>query len=145
MLDLIKSEGHELVSEHVSGKDVEEIRAIIQKEFGQAPKEELARRAWARKNMIDGIEGDVQAAIFEVSVPSLGTGVELAHAYLRPRMGLSKIPILALYKKDYWPNKLSSMVMGITKEEIPQYTLREYSTTEEAKSHVKEFLQEAEK
>ena len=76
--------------------------------------------------MIEAIEGDIKAAIFEVSNPSLGTGIEIAHAYLRPRVGLSLIPVLALYKKDYWPNKPSTMIKGISKDIVPHFTLKEY-------------------
>jgi hypothetical protein len=54
-----------------------------------------------RNKMIEAIEGEIKAAIFEVSTPSLGTGIEIAHAYLRLRLGLSRIPLLALYEKDY--------------------------------------------
>ena len=53
--------------------------------------------------MIELIEGDIDAAIFEVSTPSLNTGIEIAHAYLRPRLGLMAIPVFALYQKNYWP------------------------------------------
>jgi hypothetical protein len=36
-----------------------------------------------------------------VSTSSLGTGIELAHAYLRPGLGLPAIPVIALYQEDY--------------------------------------------
>jgi len=38
--------------------------------------------------MIEGVEGDIDTAVFEVSTPSLGTGIEISHVYLRPRMNL---------------------------------------------------------
>ena len=38
----------------------------------------------------------IDAAVFEVSTPSLGTGIEIAHTYLRPRLGLPAIPMLAV-------------------------------------------------
>jgi hypothetical protein len=90
--------------------------------------------------MIEGIEGKIKAAIFEVSTPSLGTGIEIAHAYLRPRTGLSLIPVLALYEKDYWPNKLSTMIKGISKETVPHFTLKEYKNLEQGKKIIDEFL-----
>jgi hypothetical protein len=90
--------------------------------------------------MIEAIEGDIKATIFEVSTPSLGTGIEIAHAYLRPRIGLSLIPVLALYEKDYWPNKLSTMIKGISKETVPHFTLIEYKNLEDGKKIINEFL-----
>ena len=86
------------------------------------------------------IESDICAAVFEVSTPSLGTGIELAHAYLRPRIGLTTIPILALYEEGFWPNNLSSMISGITPESLPQFQLKEYSTTENAAYYLRQFL-----
>jgi hypothetical protein len=32
--------------------------------------------------MIETIEGNITAAIFAVSTPSLGAGIEIAHSYL---------------------------------------------------------------
>jgi hypothetical protein len=82
--------------------------------------------------MIQFIESDISAAVFEVSTPSLGTGVEIAHAYLRPRMGLSQIPVIALYEKEYWPNHLSAMISGINKTSVPHFDLIEYAHPEDA-------------
>jgi len=90
--------------------------------------------------MIEAIEGDIRVAIFEVSTPSLGTGIEIAHAYLRPRLGLPLIPVLALYEKDYWPNKLSTMIKGISKENVPHFSLKEYKNLDESKIILTEFL-----
>jgi hypothetical protein len=66
--------------------------------------------------------------------------MELAHAYLRPRIGLSLIPVLALYEKDYWPNKLSTMIRGISTENVPHFTLKEYKNLEDGKKILNEFL-----
>ena len=68
----------------------------------------------------------IEAAVFEVSTPSLGTGIEIAHAYLRPRLGLPAIPVIALYQKDYWPNNLSTMIRGITRDEVSNFMLKVY-------------------
>jgi hypothetical protein len=46
----------------------------------------IERRIYVRNKMIEGIESDIAAAVFKISTPSLGTGVEIAHTYLRPRM-----------------------------------------------------------
>jgi hypothetical protein len=61
--------------------------------------------------MIEIVESDISAAIFEVSIASICTGIEIADAYLRPEM-----------------------------EEIPNFYLKEYANLEDAKSHLTEFL-----
>ncbi len=140
LMDCIKECDFEIATEHAASKSQQEARKILENSIGPIPKEGIERRRYIRNKMIEAVEGDIAAAIFEVSIPSLGTGVEIAHAYLRPRMGLKQIPVLALYEKDYWPNKLSTMIRGITKEKVPSFTLREYTSLEEAKEIVKEFL-----
>jgi hypothetical protein len=90
--------------------------------------------------MIEAIEGDILAAIFEVSTPSLGTGIEIAHAYLRPRLGLPLVPVLALYQKEYWPNNLSTMIRGISPKQVPHFSVKEYTSLDEAKHIINDFL-----
>lgn len=136
----IQKQGYEVYTEHTTGKTYEEAIQKLEKAIGPIPKDELKRKRYVRNKMIDGVEGDIKTAIFEVSTPSLGTGIELAHAYLRPRIGLSLIPVLALYEKDYWPNKLSTMIKGISKEDVPHFTLKEYKTLEDGKEIINEFL-----
>jgi hypothetical protein len=136
----IQKQGYEVYTEHTTGKTYEEAIQKLEKAIGPLPKDELKRKRYVRNKMIDGVEGDIKAAIFEVSTPSLGTGIEIAHAYLRPRLGLSLIPVLALYEKEYWPNKLSTMIKGISKEDVSHFTLKEYKTLEDGKEIIYEFL-----
>lgn len=86
------------------------------------------------------VEGNIDAAVFEVSTPSLGTGIEIAHAYLRPRLGLPSIPILALYEKGYWIHNLSSMVRGLDQDQFPTLSIKEYEDLAEAQARLSEFL-----
>ena len=139
-ITIIQKQGYEVYTEHTTGKTYEEAIQKLEKAIGPLPKDELKRKRYVRNKMIDGVEGDIKAAIFEVSTPSLGTGIEIAHAYLRPRLGLSLIPVLALYEKDYWPNKLSTMIKGISKEDVSHFTLKEYKTLEDGKEIIYEFL-----
>ena len=136
----IQKQGYEVYTEHTTGKTYEEAIQKLEKAIGPLPKDELKRKRYVRNKMIDGVEGYIKSAIFEVSTPSLGTGIEIAHAYLRPRIGLSLIPVLALYEKDYWPNKLSTMIKGISKEDVPHFTLKEYKTLEDGKEIINKFL-----
>lgn len=140
LINTIKKSGFNVSTEHTTGKTYEEAIKKLEESIGPLPKIDIQRRLYVRNKMIEAIEGDIRAAIFEVSIPSLGTGIEIAHAYLRPRMSLSKIPVLALYEKDYWPNKLSTMIQGISSKNVPHFTLKEYENLKEASKLINEFL-----
>ena len=140
IIETIKKQGFEVYTEHTTGKTYEEAIEKLEQSIGKMPKNDLKRRIFVRDKMIEGIESDIRAAVFEVSTPSLGTGIEIAHAYLRPRMGLKEIPILALYEKDYWPNKLSTMIRGISEKELPHFILREYENIDDVKKIIHKFL-----
>lgn len=140
LIECIKREGHAVAFEHTCGRTVEETAELLGKAVGPLPPVGIERTRYVRQKLIEAIEGDIAAAIFEVSTPALGTGIELAHAYLRPRMGLPEIPILLLYQKGYWPSNLSSMVRGISNHEVPGVNLKEYEDLEQAKMCVSQFL-----
>jgi hypothetical protein len=141
IINTIKSRDLNVSTEHTTGKSFEETAQLLEQRFGPLPPVGIERSRYVRNMMISAVEGDVQAAIFEVSTPSLGTGVEIAHAYLRPRMGLPKIPILTLYEKGYWPNNASSMIRGITEEQVDKFEFGEYETKDELGRLVVSFLQ----
>ena len=82
----------------------------------------------------------IDAAIFEVSIPNLVTGIELALAYLRPRLGLPAIPVMALYQKDYWPNNLSTMIRDIPRDEVSNFMLKVYDEPGNASEFIPELL-----
>ena len=142
LIDAIKSCGYEVVSEHVTARSRKEIDEILEMEMGPVPPRGHAdRKSYIRDKLIEMTEGDIVAAVFEVSVPSLGTGAELEHSCLRPRMGLPEIPILALYQKDYWPNNLSTMVSGV---KLPNFQLIEYIDLDGAEARIIQFLEKIE-
>jgi len=140
LINTIKKQGFKVFTEHTTGKSYKEAIEKLEQAIGPIPKNSTERRIYVRNKMIEAIEGDIKAVIFEVSTPSLGTGVEIAHAYLRPRLGLSAVPILALYEKNYWPNKLSTMIKGISTEIAPLFTLKEYENLDDGKKIINEFL-----
>ncbi|MHC4509399.1 MAG: hypothetical protein ACYTAO_10650 [Planctomycetota bacterium] len=141
LIEHIKGRGFAVAFEHTCGETVEQTAELLEKALGPLPPTGMERTVYVRRKIVEAVESDVAGYIFEVSTPALGTGIELAHAYLRPRLGLSEVPILLLYERDFWPNKLTSMIRGITPEEIPSLVLKEYVDLEEAKSHVSEFLE----
>ncbi len=142
IIDTIKKNKFKVYTEHTTGKTYEEAIEKLEESIGVLPKEEKKRRIYVRDKMIEGIEGDIKGAVFEVSNPSLGTGVEIAHAYLRSRMGLPKIPILCLYEKNYWPNKLSTMIQGISENKVQDFYLEEYTDINDLKEKTEKFLEE---
>ena len=141
IINSIKKQGYEVYTEHTTGKSYKEAIEKLEQSIGKLPKDDLKRRIYVRNKMIEGIESDIKAAVFEVSNPSLGTGIEIAHAYLRPRIGLKEIPILALYEKDYWPNKLSTMIRGISTEEMSNFYLVDYNNIKDVEKIIQNFLQ----
>lgn len=140
IFDCIKENGGEITYDHSLGISREDTGKRLEKVLGTLPSADLERRILVRNKMIEMIEGEIDGVIFEVSVPSLGTGVEIAHAYLRPRMGLKAIPILILYQKDYWPHNLSTMIRGLTEETAPTTSVKEYSSLEDVKVYICDFL-----
>ena len=142
IIDAIKSCDCEVISEHTTGRDYDTTSQLLEKTLGTLPPKGTERTVLIRNKMIEFIEGDIDAAVFEVSTPSLGTGIEIAHAYLRPRLGLPEIPVIALYQKDYWPNNLSTMIRGITATEVSHFTLKEYDAPNNAVKFIPELLKD---
>ncbi len=140
IIDAIKSCDCEVISEHTTGRDYDATAQLLEKTLGTLPPKGIERTVLIRNKMIDFIEGEIDAAVFEVSTPSLGTGVEIAHAYLRPRLGLPEIPVIALYQKGFWPNNLSTMIRGITANEVSNFMLKVYDDPGKAGEFMPELL-----
>jgi len=140
IIDAIKSCGCEVISEHTTGRDYNATAQLLEKTLGTLPPKGMERTVLIRNKMIEIIEGDIDAAVFEVSTPSLGTGIEIAHAYLRPRLGLHEIPVIVLYQQDYWPNNLSTMIRGITRDEVSNFMLKVYDEPGNAGEFIPELL-----
>jgi hypothetical protein len=140
IIESIKSFGFEVITEHTTGLDFDDTANKLEESIGPLPPMGMERTVFIRNKMIQFVESDICAAVFEVSNPSLGTGIEIAHAYLRPRMGLKAIPVIALYQNGFWPNKLSAMLNGITKEQVPHFHLVRYDSPEEIQSLLKPLI-----
>ena len=140
IIDAVNNCGYEVISEHTTGKDYDATARLLTESLGTLPPKGKDRTVLIRDKMIEFIEGDIDAAVFEVSTPSLGTGIELAHAYLRSRLGLPAIPVIALYQKDYWPNNLSTMIRGITADSAPHFRLKVYDDAANASQFIPELL-----
>lgn len=137
----IKAMGFHVLSEHTGGRDFAEAAELMEASLGALPDSERQRSIFVRDEMIRMVESDIAAAVFEVSTPSLGTGIELAHAYLRPRLSLPPIPVIALYQEDYWPNHLSTMINGLSEKRVPHFWLISYRDTKHAGDQMKPILE----
>ncbi len=140
IIESIKSFGFQVISEHTTGLDFDDTANKLEESIGPLPPVGRDRTVFIRNKMIEFVESDINAAVFEVSTPSLGTGIEIAHAYLRARMGLAAIPVIALYQNGFWPNKLSAMIKGITEEEVAHFHLIEYNTSDDISRLLKPVL-----
>lgn len=141
LIKKIKDLGYHVLTEHTTGTTYDEAIKRLEESIGPLPKEDLLRRQYVREKMIDFVESDIVAAVFELSIPSLGTGIEFAHAYLRPRMEIKQVPVLGLYQKEYWPNKLSTMIRGISKESVSQVIVYDYEQIEDAVQYLEVFFE----
>lgn len=140
IIDLIRKSGLDVVSEHTTGLDKEETRILLERGLGTLPQDPSERSRHIRRAMLELIDGDIVMAVFETSVPSLGTGIEIDHACTRPDRGLPAIPIIALYQKDYWIHGLSSMVRGIDSEDLPNFSLIEYEDLPDLETKLRDAL-----
>ncbi len=141
LLGAIKGQGAKVLTEHTGADSKEDAHKMLEGSIGTLPPIGPERTSYVRNKMIELVESDIDAAVFELSVPSIGTGIEFAHAYLRPRLGLSEVPILVLYEKDFWSNGLSSMVCGVGNETARQLRINEYESLDGAKESVASFLE----
>ena len=139
IIETLQNHGAEICTEHTTGRTPEECRALQKKAIGPRPENEGEALIFVRNKMIEFVEGDIDACVFEVSTPSLGTGIEFAHAYLRPRLGLRKVPVLALYEKGHWPNRLSTMIRGLNTSEFDHVHIHEYGDRTELSYTIENF------
>jgi hypothetical protein len=133
--------GADVLSEHVAARtpaEMDEIRArrigrTIQQLY-QEPEPWIGIR---RQDLQWVDEADCMVAL--VNAPSLGVGTEIQRAIDKPEMGMNQTPILSLVRSDVLP-RLSFMVRGVTPEENSGSELKVYSTIEEAKQYIFDFL-----
>lgn len=139
-ISIIKSEGFSVTSEHTQGKNRLETARFFEDAFGKVPPG-IERSVYIRRTLLQLIDSQIVAAIFEASVPSLGTGIEIDRVCTRKDRGFLAIPLLILYQKDYWTSGLSTMVKGISPEEVPDFYLSEYTEKISLAQSIKDFLQ----
>ena len=143
LMEAIKAAGHVVVTEHTSARTYDEAMRMLEKAFGRLPEKKEERTVFNRVKIIEALESaDLGAAVFDVTVPSLGTGIEIDHACSRKKMGLAEIPILFLYDPSYG-RELSGMIRGMGEMELPNVTMRDYGSVKEAAAAIRDFLPQA--
>ncbi len=139
-IDIIKREGFAVLSEHTSGKTKEETALLLENAIGKISPE-TNRSIAIRQALLGFIDRpELAGIIFETTIPSTGTGIEIGYACTRQQRGLTAVQILALNQKNIWPSGLSTMVKGVGKEELPNFELVEYEKMGELENIIKKFL-----
>ena len=133
--------GADVLSEHVAARSPKEMDEIRARRTGRTIEQLYAEpEPWfgIRRQDLEWVDqSDCVVAL--VNAPSLGVGMEIQHAILKPNVGKNVTPVLCLVRSEVL-QRLSFMVRGITSEENPGFELREYSTTEQAQQHIFDFL-----
>ena len=133
--------GADVPSEHVSARTLQEREEIIARRSGKTI-EQLKSNPPSDSNIYtQDLEWVDQAThlVALVNGPSLGVGMEIEHAILKPRLGLNETPILCLVQQDIRP-RLSRMVSGISLQKAPNFQLRTYQNLDQAQQHIFDFL-----
>lgn len=138
LVQFMKENGANVLSEHVGGRSFDERNDIFAKNFGHDRRVEPNPWFFVRGLDIQCVDNATHM-IAVVDKPSLGVGSEIQRAIDKPRIGLNQTPILCLVREDLLSG-LSFMVRGISKDENPDFVLEVYKTTEDAKEIIQRFL-----
>lgn len=132
--------GADVLSEHVAARTQQERDFVRAARTGKLLDEMLAEpEPWWDIRRQDNVWVDEATHVVAlVNAPSLGVGMEIERAILKPSRGLNETPILALIHAELLES-LSYMVRGITSEEAA-FQLRTYYDLAEAQAVVTEFL-----
>ena len=130
--------GADVLSEHVAARTPEERESIRAKHVGQKILDAYKGQdpdVVIRKIDLDWVD-QADCVVALVNAPSLGVGMELEHAILKPKLGLNETPVLALVHKNF-RNQLSAMVSGVTEE---YFYLKIYENIEDIQKYIDEFM-----
>lgn len=141
LVQFMKSGGANVLSEHVAARNQHEMDEVRAKNVGMDITEMLSLPdpwIFVRKKDIKWVD-EATHVVALVNSPSHGVGMEIERAILKPERGLNETPILCLVHEQLI-NKISFMLRGVSKEECPKFSLRTYSSMEEAKNIINDFL-----
>ena len=141
LVNYMSEQGIDVLSEHVASRTEEEKNRLMSKRIGKTVAEfQSDPEPWfgVRRQDVKWVE-EATHVVALVNGPSLGVGMEVEHALLKPKLGMNKTPILCLVREDILP-KLSYMIRGVTSDESEMFQIKTYNTLEEAQEHILEFL-----
>ncbi|QQS39125.1 hypothetical protein IPM62_00725 [Candidatus Woesebacteria bacterium] len=138
LVQFMKNNGADVLSEHVAGRNQKEIDKVFEQRVGI--KWDEVENPWEMARKVDMAWVDEATHLVAiVNSPSLGVGMEIERAIGKAKRGLNKTYILCLVREDLLHN-LSSMVRGITEEEAPEFNLVTYTNLDDAKQLIEKFL-----
>jgi len=133
--------GADVLSEHVAARSQQEMDEIRAKRWGMEIQEMLSQpEPWfgIRKKDIEWVD-EATHVVALVNAPSHGVGMEIERAILKPERGLNETPILCLVHEQMI-DKLSYMIRGVAESESPTFQLETYTSLEDAKAIIHDFL-----
>ncbi|KKT64881.1 MAG: hypothetical protein UW60_C0050G0004 [Candidatus Woesebacteria bacterium GW2011_GWA2_44_33] len=130
--------GADVLDPHVAAIDRPHGRRLIKLNRGYTPSD--LENPWKQieKDDIDGVD-QATHVIAIVDGPSHGVGNEIQRALDNNQFRGFSIKVLCLIHEDNL-ERLSWMIRGKERSEIPHFTLRTYSDLESAKETIKKFL-----
>jgi hypothetical protein len=144
LVQFMKENGANVLSEHVAGRNKDEMDSIRATKLGMSVEElrgiprELFVKDVIRKQDLEWVD-EATHVVALVNAPSHGVGMELQEAILKPRLGLNETPVLCLIHKDLL-DKLSGMITGVRNEESSKFYVRSYAGLADAQETIFEFL-----
>lgn len=141
----MKENGADVLSEHVAGRNREEMDRIRAEKMNLSPEylKSLTRadyvRDIVRKQDVEWVDQATHLVAL-VNAPSHGVGMEIERAILKPERGLNKTPILCLIHEDLVTN-LSGMITGVSeKNDNAALFVRTYRSLQDADYTIHDFL-----
>lgn len=134
----LQSKTCEVLSEHVASLNVQEMNEIL-KRRANVTEAELSgpQRAHAIRRVDTQWVDEATHLVVLITGPSLGVGMEIERALLKPERNLPETPILCLVPQVKMQT-VSNMVLGIT---TPSFTLVAYEDEDDLFRKIDTFLE----
>ena len=129
----LKQRGHDVLSEHVGARNSDEMNALLTQRSG-TDRTSLSKEAGNR--FVRAIDTEwvdaADAMVVVITGASLGVGMEIERALLKPERGLNVTPITVFVSSGYAPG-LSAMVSGVVSE---QFAILTYETFDDIRAEL---------
>lgn len=129
----LKEQGHDVLSEHVGSRNSDEMNAKLLEKTGTDRLKLVEPRASQFIREIDTAWVDeADCLVVVITGASLGVGMEIERALLKPERGMPETPIFCFVHATYAPG-LSAMVRGVSDT---TFHLFSYTTFEEIREQL---------